>query len=236
MRSPRDRGAIPEEEANMKRIRQSPSPAMVVAFIALFAALSGGAYAAKKIGSKNLRSNAVTTKKIKNGAVTGKKIKSRAVTNSRLGDGAVTAAKIRDGAVGTTKIGDGGVTAAKLTPSERGEGFVANRPDPISLPAGTVTTVATLNLPPGSFIVTAGTALGGAVVMANNYILCDLRDDGTILTTGSGVVDALVYRDTVTLTGASDGGVVTMTCNPDAAALARSRTITATRVASVQAQ
>ena len=219
----------------MKRIRQSPSPAMVVAFIALFTALSGGAYAAKKIGSKNLRSNAVTTKKIKNGAVTGKKIKSRAVTNSRLGDGAVTAAKIRDGAVGTTKIGDGAVTGAKLTPGERSEGFVANRPDPISLPSSTVATVATLNLPPGSFIVTAGTALGGAGI-GDNHILCDLRDDGAVLTTGSGFVNAAVYMETVTLTGASDGGAVTMTCNPDLGALARSRTITATRVASVQAQ
>jgi hypothetical protein len=219
----------------MKRIRQSPSPAMVVAFIALFAALSGGAYAAKKIGSKNLRSGAVTTKKIKNGAVTGKKIKSRAVSTSRLRDGAVTAPKVGDGAVGTTKIGDGAVTSAKLTPSERGEGFVSNRPDPISLPATTVTTVATLNLPAGSYILTAATSLGGAGAGAN-FILCDLRDDGTILTTGSGFVDLAVYMETVTLTGASDGGVVTMACNPDAAALARSRTITATRVASVQAQ
>ena len=219
----------------MKRIRQSPSPAMVVAFIALFAALSGGAYAAKKIGSKNLRSNAVTTKKIKNGAVTGKKIKSRAVTNSRLGDGAVTAAKIRDGAVGTAKLADGGVTSAKLTPSERGEGFVTTRPDPISLPATTAATVATLNLPAGSFIVTAAASLGGGGVGAN-YILCELRDDGAVLTTGNGFVDLAVYMETVTLTGASDGGVVTLVCTPDLNALARSRTITATRVASVQAQ
>ena len=219
----------------MNRIRQSPSPAMVVAFIALFAALSGGAYAAKKIGSKNLRSNAVTTKKIKNGAVTGKKIKSRAVTNSRLGDGAVTAAKIRDGAVGTTKIGDGAVTGTKLTPGERSEGFASNRPDPLPLPATTVTTVATLTLPAGSFIVTAGTALGGTAATPN-IILCDLRDDGTILTTGSGFVEIAAYMETVTLTGTSDGGVVTLNCNPDGSASARSRTITATRVASVQAQ
>ena len=219
----------------MKRTGKTPSPAMVVAFIALFVALSGGAYAAKKIGSKNLRSNAVTTKKIKNGAVTGKKIKSKAVTASRLGNGAVTATGIREGAVGTTKIGDGAVTGAKLTPGERSEGYVSNRPDAVSLPSATDATVATLTLPAGSFIVTASIALGGAGAGAN-YILCGLRDDGVVLTTGSGFTDGAVYRDTVTLTGASDGGAVTVVCNSDAGALARSRTITATRVASVQAQ
>ncbi len=82
----------------------------------------------------------------------------------------MTAAKIRDGAVGTTKIGDGAVTGTKLTPGERGEGFVSNRPDPLSLPSSTVATVATLNLPPGSFIVTAATALGGAGIGDNNIL------------------------------------------------------------------
>ena len=112
----------------------------------------------------------------------------------------MTAAKIRDGAVGTTKIADGGVTSAKLTPSERGEGFVTTRPDPISLPATTAATVATLNLPTGSFIVTAAASLGGAGVGAN-YILCELRDDGAVLTTGTCSLTLAVYMETVTLTG-----------------------------------
>ena len=219
----------------MKRIRRLPSPAMVLAFIALFAALSGGAYAAKKIGAKNLRNSAVTSKKIKNGAVTNRKIRNKAVSAAKLRNGAVTTATIRDGAVSTGKIADAAVTATKLTAGERSGGFVSNREASISLPATTATTVATLNLPPGSFMVTATTTLGGTAAVATP-ILCDLRDDGAGLTTGSGFVDLALYMDTVTLTGASDGGAVTMTCNPDAAALARSRTITATRVASVQAQ
>ena len=105
---------------------------MVVAFVALFVALSGGAYAAKKIGSKNLRSNAVTTKKIKNGAVTGKKIKSKAVTASRLGNGAVTATAIRDGAVAPPRLGDGAVTGARSSPqAERSQGLShPTRPGP----------------------------------------------------------------------------------------------------------
>jgi hypothetical protein len=47
----------------------SPSPAMVVAIIALIAALTGTAFAAlgrNSVGTKQLKKNAVTTKKIKN--------------------------------------------------------------------------------------------------------------------------------------------------------------------------
>src|ERR1044072_4661077 len=59
-----------------------PSPAMVIAFIAVFAALSGGAYAAKKI--TKLKKNSVTTKSIKNNAVTGPKIKDGSVGTKEL--------------------------------------------------------------------------------------------------------------------------------------------------------
>jgi hypothetical protein len=54
-----------------------PSPAMIVAIIALFAALTGSAYAAlgkNTVGSKQLKSKAVTTGKIANNAVNGAKV------------------------------------------------------------------------------------------------------------------------------------------------------------------
>ncbi len=75
----------------MKRFQFSlPSPAMIVAIVALVAALGGSAYAAHKIGSHQLKKNAVTTKKIKNAAV----------TSGKLANGAVTAGKLANGAVG----------------------------------------------------------------------------------------------------------------------------------------
>jgi hypothetical protein len=57
-------------------LRQRPSPAMIVACIALAVALSGSSYAALRlpansIGTKQLRKNAVTSPKVKNGAITG---------------------------------------------------------------------------------------------------------------------------------------------------------------------
>lgn len=48
----------------MKRFRMGrPSPAMVVAVVAVVAVITGTAYAATKIGTKQLKNKAVTTKK-----------------------------------------------------------------------------------------------------------------------------------------------------------------------------
>jgi len=58
-----------------------PSPALIVAVIALVFAMAGGAYAAvqslpkKSVGTKQLKANAVTGAKVKNNTLTGKKIK-----------------------------------------------------------------------------------------------------------------------------------------------------------------
>jgi hypothetical protein len=70
-----------------------PSPAMIIACLALFAALTGGAYAAKKI--TKLPKNIVTAKSIKNGVVTEPKIKNGAVTQAKLAPGVGTAAYAR---------------------------------------------------------------------------------------------------------------------------------------------
>ena len=64
----------------MKRRLRGPSPALVIALIALFVALGGTSFAAinalpkNSVGTKQLKKNAVTGVKIKNGAVTAAKI------------------------------------------------------------------------------------------------------------------------------------------------------------------
>lgn len=62
-----------------------PSPAMLVALVALFVALGGTSYAAIKlpgnsVGSKQLKNGAVTNKKIGKGAVTASKINTSGLT------------------------------------------------------------------------------------------------------------------------------------------------------------
>jgi hypothetical protein len=71
-----------------------PSPAMIVAIIALFAALSGSAYAAlgkNTVGSKQLKAKAVTTGKIANNAINAAKV----------AQGSLTGADINVSALGT---------------------------------------------------------------------------------------------------------------------------------------
>ena len=63
--------------------------ANVMATVAVFIALGGGAYAATQlpnnsVGTKQLKNSAVTTPKIKNGAVTTPKIKNGAVTGAKI--------------------------------------------------------------------------------------------------------------------------------------------------------
>jgi hypothetical protein len=65
----------------MSRIlRHRPSPAMVVACLALAVALTGTSYAASRlpansVGTKQLKKNAVTSTKVKNNALTGADVK-----------------------------------------------------------------------------------------------------------------------------------------------------------------
>lgn len=68
-----------------------PSPAMIVALLALAVALGGTSYAAIR-----LPAGSVTTKTIKNGAVTRAKIKNNAINSSKIADRSLTSADIAD--------------------------------------------------------------------------------------------------------------------------------------------
>ncbi len=68
-------------------LARRPSPAMIVALVALVCALTGTAWAAlgkNSVGSKQLKSNAVTTAKIKKEAVTAKKVKKGTLTGTQI--------------------------------------------------------------------------------------------------------------------------------------------------------
>jgi hypothetical protein len=81
-----------------------PSPAMIVALIALVAALSGTAYAA-------LGKNSVGTKQLKAKAVTAGKIANNAVTSAKVAKNSLTGADINVGALGTVPTADHAASA-----------------------------------------------------------------------------------------------------------------------------
>jgi hypothetical protein len=79
-----------------RRVLGRPSPAMVVAVIALIAALSGTAFAAHQ-----LRKNSVGTRQLKQKAVTTGKLANNAVNARKVADHSLTGADINLGALGT---------------------------------------------------------------------------------------------------------------------------------------
>jgi hypothetical protein len=79
--------------------------ANVVSFLALFVALSAGAYAAatlpaNSVGAAQLKANAVTPRKIAANAVTRSKIAPQAVTGTQVAPGTLTGANINLAALG----------------------------------------------------------------------------------------------------------------------------------------
>lgn len=111
----------------------------VVATLALFIALGGGAYAATKAQKNSVNSKAIRNGQVKSvdvanqgltgvdvkdgslgsaelggGVVTGPKIAAGVIESSHLLDNAITSAKIGSGAVGGSQLLDGAVTGAKI--------------------------------------------------------------------------------------------------------------------------
>lgn len=90
----------------MRRLMvRHPSPATVVAFLALLVALGGTSYAvvrlpANSVGAKQLKMNAVTAKKIKRNAVTGAKIKRDAVTGAKVKANSLSGLDIKESTLG----------------------------------------------------------------------------------------------------------------------------------------
>lgn len=82
--------------------RLKPSPAMIVALIALFVSLAGVGYAASKIGTNDL----------KNGAVTAKKLHRKAVRTAKIAPGAVGPAQTNGLVSGSADVTMRSATAA----------------------------------------------------------------------------------------------------------------------------
>lgn len=104
----------------MKQIRKRLTYANVMSSIAVFLVLGGAtAFAARKIGSNDLKGRSVTTAKIKKNAVTASKIRQNSITSVKIAKGAVTNSKIAAGSVDATKLVPGFVVPAaeKLTHS-----------------------------------------------------------------------------------------------------------------------
>ena len=100
----------------MRRARRSLTYGNVVATLALFLALSGGAvWAANKITSKQIGKGAVKNKNLAKNAVKAKNLAKNSVTSPKIAKNAVKNAAIADGAVNFAKLAAGTNVVASAT-------------------------------------------------------------------------------------------------------------------------
>jgi hypothetical protein len=106
-------------------LRRRPSPATVLASIALLVALGGTGVAAMEaivpnnsVGTPQLKASAVTAGKIAPNAVTNVKIANNAVSNAKIGTNAITNSKLAGGAVTSAKVQNNSLLAADFAPNQ----------------------------------------------------------------------------------------------------------------------
>ena len=83
-----------------------PSPAMVIACLALFVAIGGGAYAAARIDTQDIKSEAVTGSKIAKRTIKSSRIANDNLKGQKLRDNTVRGEKIDEGTLGTVPNAD----------------------------------------------------------------------------------------------------------------------------------
>jgi collagen type VII alpha len=202
-----------------------PSPALVIAVVALFVAASGGAWAAGGVpGSSHPAAAAKSgdTKTPKRGR------------RGRRGRTGKTGKTGKTGATGAT--GARGATGG-TGPTGPSDGFVRRVAAATPLPAGTDTTVAQLVLPAGgSYVVNAALELGNTSGAANGVSCSILEINNPVANGLTALTSANTFQQTQSLTVATGGGVIKLSCNPEGAATGREAVLTAVKVGSLTTQ
>jgi hypothetical protein len=165
----------------MKRlIRHRPSPAMVIACLALGIALTGTSVAAvsalapNSVGTAQIKPNAVTAAKLKNANVTGAKIARNAVTGSKVLNGSLTAA---DFVASSLPKGPAGPTGATGPTG----------------PAGPAGTIGPITVRQGGVVVPGGVAQNGAYDTGTVTVNCNAGEKA--ISAGTGWSDDAAGRE-----------------------------------------
>jgi hypothetical protein len=97
-----------------------------IAYLALIVALSGTAYAAKKVNSKQIKDNAVQSVDVKDENLTGSDVKDGSLGTGDVADGVLGSADLADGGVNSADIANGAVGAGKIAGGAVGSGEIAD--------------------------------------------------------------------------------------------------------------
>lgn len=134
-----------------KTLLRRPSPALVVASLALGLVLAGTSYAAVQmlprgsVGTLQLRNGAVTTAKLRSGAVTTSRLRANSVTSSRVENGSLLRADFKPGQLsgdGTGPqgppgpTGPAGISGLQRFDAATGSGSAASKTVVVTCPSG----------------------------------------------------------------------------------------------------
>ena len=101
------------------KLRRHLTFSNVIAVLALFVALGGGAYAAhvakkNSVTSRSIKNGAVTSADVKDNGLTGKDIADSSLSGTDVDDGSIRSADIADGSVIGSDVADSSVTGADV--------------------------------------------------------------------------------------------------------------------------
>lgn len=88
----------------MRRGIRRQAPALVVACVALFAALGGTVYAAKKINGKTIKVKSLPGNRLAPGSVPGNRLKPGTIAGDRLKPGTIPADRLAPGALSSVQV------------------------------------------------------------------------------------------------------------------------------------
>jgi len=150
-------------------IRHRPSPALVVACLALLVALSGSSVAAvnalgrNTVGAPQIKPNAVSTSELRNGAVTNAKLHANAVTGLKVRNHSLTAADFIAGTLPAGPQGPAGPAGPAGAAGPAGTiGPITVRQGSVAVPGGVAqngaydTETVSVNCNPGEKAISAG--------------------------------------------------------------------------------
>jgi hypothetical protein len=178
----------------------------VIAYVALFFALTGFSYATglkpNSVKSKQLKDGGVQLQDIADGAVAGPKLSDGAVTTAKLGDGSVTGGKLADGSVNGGKVQDGSLSGAKISD----DSLTGANIEESTLAGVDAATLGGLDSSSLQRRVSGGCPSGGAIRQVNGdgSVACETGTGGdiTAVAAGSG------------LSGGGTSGNVSLAVNP----------------------
>jgi hypothetical protein len=189
----------------VKQIRKRLTYANVMSSIAVFLVLGGGAaYAAKKIGANELKSNSVKTGKIVKEAVTTSKLKNSSVTTAKIAKDAVTGEKANESTFSQVPSAASATNAANAANADKVGGHSAACPGGTTLIRG-LCFDSVSNSPVSSVFAASEKCREKGGFLPTPL---ELRSTNDILDLGNGVGSNHQYTDSFYLEGGSGTTVI----------------------------